>query len=97
MRREGRYHRLDWVFLDSRLAPEYDGADAHGGEQHRHHDADRQLDLARLQTQRQPVTSGLLRAPHDLRERLLAVHRGRLALDIPPLVPAEPPHWWTGR
>lgn len=94
VRHEGRYHRLDWIFLDSRLAPEYDGAEAHSA-LHRHDDAERTLALAARQIHRVPVTSRMLRRPELLREQLLSAHRQRVG-SIPVLVPDEPPAWWRG-
>ena len=92
----GRHYRLDFVFLDSRLAPEYDGRAAHAGDSNRHRDAQRALALAALQIQRLSVTAPMLQDPEDLRVRILTVHEQRLRLDLEPLVPAAPPAWFRG-
>ncbi len=93
---EGRYYRLDFAFLDSRLAPEYDGEAAHGGEANRHRDAQRTLALAAIDVERLAITAPMLRDPAGLREQILAVHRRRLGLGLAPLVPVAAPPWWNG-
>jgi hypothetical protein len=91
----GRSYRLDWVFLDSRLAPAYDGAVAHG-RLNRHDDARRTLALAARDVVRIPITAPMLRHPAALRRDLLAVHGQRLRAGVLPLIPEAPPAWWTG-
>jgi hypothetical protein len=95
VRHRNRDYRLDFAFLDSRLAPEYDGEAAHSGPA-RHDDAARNLALAQLEIQRLPVTARMLHDPTGLREHILVVHRRRLELGLPPIVPAPPPAWWNG-
>jgi hypothetical protein len=95
VRHQGKDYRLDLCFLDSRLAPEYDGA-VHGAAHRRQDDADRTIALASQQILRIPVTARQLKRPAELRRQLLGLHAQRLADGIPPLVPAEPPAWWNG-
>lgn len=83
-----RWHRLDFAFLPGRLALEYDGRQH---EATRQADADRDLALMELDIQTIRVTKQMLRDPVDLRRRVLAVYAKRVALDLPPLVPALPP------
>lgn len=89
----GQRFRLDFAYLDARLCLEYDGADAHGGDDHRMRDSDRDLALAELQIVTLRITSRMLRVPQLTRRRILAVREQRLALGLPPIVPNPPPGW----
>ena len=84
----GKWHRLDFVFLDARLALEYDGKNH---EDQRDRDADRDLALMELNIQTIRVTKQMLADPAELRRRILAVRDQRLALNLRPIVPDAPP------
>lgn len=96
MHHRGRDYRLDLRFLDSRLAPEYDGEVAHGAPTARLADGERALALAELHIQRIAITAPMLRDPDGLRERLLQPHTERIESGITPLQPSAPPAWWDG-
>jgi hypothetical protein len=83
-----KWHRLDFSYLDVRLAIEYDGAQ-HDGQ--REQDADRDLALLELQIATIRVTKSMMRDPEDTRRRILAVRSSRLPLGLKPLVPDRPP------
>ena len=89
----GRWYRLDFAFLRARLAVEYDGRHH---EQTREQDADRDLALKELDIDTIRVTAGMMRNPQDTRGRILAVHRRRMQLGLPPIVPDTPP-WLASR
>lgn len=84
----GKWFRLDFAFLDARLALEYDGADH---ERTRDKDADRDLALMELNIQTIRITNAMMKDPGDTRRRILAVRAQRVALGLPPLVPSRPP------
>jgi hypothetical protein len=84
----GRWHRLDFAFLEVRLAMEYDGEDH---ERTREQDADRDLALKELKIDTIRVTKSMMRDPVDLRRRILKVYADRSLLGLPPLVPQVPP------
>ena len=84
----GKWYRLDFAFLEARLALEYDGG-SHG--RTREKDADRDLALMELQIQTIRVTSSMMKDTADTRRRILAVRAQRVTLGLPPLVPSRPP------
>lgn len=84
----GKWFRLDFAFLDARLALEYDGEDH---ERTREKDADRDLALLELSIETIRITRAMMRDPADTRRRILGVRAQRLALGLPPLVPSRPP------
>lgn len=86
-----RCYRLDFAYLDARLCLEYDGKDAHSGDEARLRDGERDLALAELDIQTLHITARMLRVPERTRERILAVRQHRLNLALPPLVPSPPP------
>ena len=88
----GKWFRLDFAFLDARLALEYDGQDH---ERTREKDADRDLALMELNIQTIRVTKAMLSDAGELRRRILAVYAQRSALGLPPIVPGDPP--WLHR
>lgn len=83
-----KWFRLDFAFLDARLALEYDGGDH---DRSRQEDADRDLALLELSIQTIRVTKAMLRDPDELRRRILAVRAQRRALGLAPIVPGKPP------
>lgn len=88
---EGRWYRLDLAILITRLNLEYDGEDHHTIDGDRHRDAERDLALESIDVRTLRITTPHLRAPERTRQRVLAVHRKRLAAGYPPLVPLTPP------
>ncbi|HVL85084.1 MAG TPA: DUF559 domain-containing protein, partial [Pseudonocardia sp.] len=64
----GKYHRMDFCYLDSRLDLEYDGKDH---DRRREADADRDLVLAGLQIQTLRITNAMLDDPEGLRRQIL--------------------------
>ena len=84
-----RWFRLDFAFLDARLALEYDGEDH---ERTREQDADRDLALKVLDIDTIRVTKAMMRDPARTRRQILDVRRRRVALGLPPLV-SDPPPW----
>ena len=80
--------RLDFAFLDSRLALEHDDR---SHELRRSADYQRDLTLAELDIQTLRIDAALLSEPAQARQRILQVHRRRLALALPPLLPLSFP------
>jgi very-short-patch-repair endonuclease len=83
-----RWYRLDFAFVEVRLALEYDGD---GHEHTREQDADRDLAMKELQIDTIRVTKSMMRDPDDLRRRILKVHADRSRLGLDPLIPQTPP------
>ena len=83
-----KWHRFDFVFLEVRLAMEYDGD---GHERTREQDADRDLAMKELEIDTIRVTKSMMRDPDDLRRRILKVYADRSLLGLPPLIPQQPP------
>jgi hypothetical protein len=90
----GRWYRLDFAFLDSRLALEYHGRRFHGDRPDIDNDAFRDLDLADMRIHTLRITAGMVRSPVAIRRRILAVHEERLGYGLPPITPGEGPVRW---
>ena len=88
VRYHDRWFRLDFAFLDARLALEYDGANHNDTEEE---DADRDLALKVLDIDTIRVTKAMMRDPAAVRRQILDVRRRRAALNLTPLVPQTPP------
>lgn len=82
---EDRTYRLDFAYLDARLALEYDARLTH--EDRFHDDRERDLALAELRIQTLRITKEMLRTPRETRRRILAIRAQRLELGLPPIVP----------
>ena len=82
-----KWFRLDFAFLDARLALEYDGGNH---EQTREKDADRDLALLELDIQTIRVTKTMLRDSERTRRRILAVRDARAAMALQPIKPGRP-------
>jgi hypothetical protein len=88
----GKWFRLDFAYLEARLALEYDGG---SHDDTREADADRDMALAELTIQPLRITKGMMRDPAATRRRILAVRTSRMALGLSPLV-SSPPPWEAG-
>lgn len=86
-----RRYRLDFAFLDARLCLEYDGREFHERALDRYRDYARDLALAQLNIQTLRISARMLRTPDRTRRQILAVRHDRLRLDLPPIMPCEPP------
>lgn len=83
---------MDAAYLLARLVLEYDGRANHVFETDRDHDNLRALRLAAADIMVLRITKGMLRdASGATRNYILSILADRLALGLPPLVPATPP------
>ncbi|MGH8884311.1 MAG: type IV toxin-antitoxin system AbiEi family antitoxin domain-containing protein [Egibacteraceae bacterium] len=82
--------RVDAIFLEARLVLEYDGRDHHTIDTDRDADSRRELRLKHDQIEVLRITYGMLREMQgQTRAMVLRIYRQRLALGLPPVVPAR--------